>query len=81
MECYLGQIELFPYTQGAPKDWMLCNGASLVATQFQALFSLIGYQYGGSGTNFNLPNLQGLEPIPGMNYYMCVEGGLYPSQE
>jgi len=80
MECYIGQIELFPYTF-APLDWRLCNGDGLAVSQFQALFNLIGYKYGGSGNTFNLPNLQGLEPIPGINYYMCVAGGYYPTQD
>ena len=43
-----------------PKGWALCNGQLLPINQNQALFSLLGTQYGGNGsTNFALPNLQG----------------------
>src|SRR3954468_18080811 len=47
-----------------PKGWSLCNGALLPINQNQALFSLLGTNYGGNGqTNFGLPNLQGRVPI------------------
>jgi len=81
MECYIGQIELFPYYNGrAPYQWMKCDGSSLNTAQYSPLFSLIGYKYGGSGNTFNLPNLQGTEPIPGVYYCICVEGGYFPTQ-
>lgn len=42
-----------------PANWLFCNGASLSTTgTYAALFAVIGYTYGGSGVNFNLPNLQ-----------------------
>lgn len=41
-----------------PNNWMICNGASLATASYATLFSAIGYTYGGSGANFNLPNLQ-----------------------
>jgi len=78
MECYIGQIELFPYIF-VPMDWALCNGQVLSVSQYQALFSLIGYQYGGNGsTTFAVPNLQGTEPIPNTNYYICLSA-YYPT--
>ena len=43
----------------APAGWLLCNGASVVVATYQDLFNQIGYTYGGSGANFNLPNLTG----------------------
>jgi len=43
----------------APTGWLLCNGASVVVAAYQDLFNKIGYTYGGSGANFNLPNLTG----------------------
>ena len=43
-----------------PTNWLTCDGSSLATTgTYAALFAVIQYTYGGSGANFNLPNLQG----------------------
>ena len=42
-----------------PNGWFICDGRSLVVAQYSDLFSSIGYTYGGSGANFNIPNLVG----------------------
>lgn len=42
-----------------PMGWFICNGRSVSTTTYAELFSVIGYRYGGSGSNFNLPNLSG----------------------
>jgi microcystin-dependent protein len=42
--------------------WVLCDGRLLSVTQFQFLFNLIGYSFGGSGTQFRLPNAAGRVP-------------------
>jgi microcystin-dependent protein len=48
----------------APKGWALCNGQLLPINQNQALFSLLGTQFGGDGrVNFALPDLRGRIPI------------------
>ena len=47
----------------APTGWLICNGASLSTATYASLFAIIGYVYGGSGANFNLPNLAGNVPI------------------
>lgn len=39
--------------------WRLCDGASLPCGDYPELFDLIGTAYGGQGSNFNLPDLQG----------------------
>jgi hypothetical protein len=42
---------------GTPDNTLLCNGA-LYDTSAQAdLFKAIGYRFGGSGTNFNVPTI------------------------
>ena len=46
-----------------PTNWMLCQGQSLSTTAYPALFTAFQYTYGGSGANFNLPNLIGCFPI------------------
>lgn len=56
---FLGEIRAFGFSF-PPKGWLLCNGQTLPIAQYTALFSLLGTQYGGNGTNnFMLPNLQG----------------------
>jgi microcystin-dependent protein len=62
-EFFIGQIMMAGFNF-APKFWALCNGQLLPINQNQALFSLLGTQYGGNGTtNFALPNLQGRTPV------------------
>lgn len=63
MDEYLGEIRLCAFDY-APAGWALCNGALLPIAQNQALFSLLGTQYGGNGTtNFALPDLRGRTPL------------------
>jgi microcystin-dependent protein len=60
---YLGEIRAFSFGF-APRGWAFCNGQTLPINQNQALFALLGTQYGGNGTtNFQLPNLQGTLPM------------------
>jgi microcystin-dependent protein len=47
----------------APTGYLLCTGQSVSTTTFADLFSVIGYTYGGSGSNFTIPNLQGRIPV------------------
>jgi microcystin-dependent protein len=59
---FLAEIKLvsFPF---APRGWALCNGQLLSINQNQALFALLGTQYGGNGvTTFALPDLRGRVP-------------------
>jgi microcystin-dependent protein len=55
---FLAEIRMFS-CDFAPKGWALCNGALLAINQNQALFALVGTDYGGNGQqSFGLPNLQ-----------------------
>jgi microcystin-dependent protein len=48
----------------APKGWAFCEGQTLPINQNQALFSLLGVNFGGNGTtNFKLPDLRGRVPM------------------
>lgn len=79
MDTYLGAIELLPYTF-VPMDWLVCDGSLLSINQYQALYAVLGITYGGNGSsNFAIPNLKGFEPIPGVRYYIAVNG-LFPSR-
>ena len=56
---FLGEIRTFSFGF-APKGWAMCNGQLLPINQNQALFSLLGTQYGGDGIrDFALPDLRG----------------------
>jgi microcystin-dependent protein len=58
-EGYLGEIRVFASSK-IPQNWMACNGQELPIAEYEALYSLIGQQYGGTGNStFGLPNLQG----------------------
>jgi len=46
----------------APGGFLLANGASYLTTAYPALFATIGYAYGGSGGNFNVPDMSGRVP-------------------
>ncbi|WP_369986800.1 phage tail protein [Pseudomonas xanthosomatis] len=59
MDPFIGEIRLFPYGF-IPRDWALCNGATLAITSNQALYAVLGTTYGGNGSStFMLPNLNG----------------------
>jgi microcystin-dependent protein len=41
-----------------PSGFLLCDGQSVSTTTYAALFAVIAYTYGGSGANFNVPDLR-----------------------
>jgi microcystin-dependent protein len=48
----------------APSGWMVCNGQLLPIASYNALFALLGTNYGGNGvTTFGLPDLRGRIPM------------------
>ena len=48
----------------APTGWLLCRGQVLQTTgQYAALFDVLEYRYGGSGSSFHLPDLQKRVPV------------------
>jgi microcystin-dependent protein len=51
------------FTATPPANWLLANGASLSTTTYAALFAVYQYAFGGSGANFNLPNLTNRFPM------------------
>jgi microcystin-dependent protein len=59
----MGELKLLPINF-APKGWAMCNGQLLPINQNQALFALLGTNYGGNGqTTFALPDLRGRVPL------------------
>ncbi|MEM8971087.1 MAG: tail fiber protein [Pseudomonadota bacterium] len=49
-----------PYAgETVPTGWLECDGSSLAVDDFLELHAKIGFAYGGSDTNFNLPDYRG----------------------
>jgi microcystin-dependent protein len=74
----IGSITMFG---GAtpPPNWLICDGSSLATTgTYAALFAVLQYAFGGSGANFNLPNLQGVFPLgAGPSNALASKAGSY----
>lgn len=70
MDTFVGFISPFPYTF-APAQWSFCRGQLVAVSQYAALFSLLGINFGGDGhSSFGLPNLQGRQIVGvGTNKY------------
>lgn len=51
---------LLPFAgSAAPVGFLMADGASYTTVQYAILFAAIGYTYGGSGANFNVPDGRG----------------------
>jgi microcystin-dependent protein len=62
-EQYMGEIRAVSFNF-APRGWALCNGQLMAISQNNALFALLGVQFGGDGIRtFGLPNMQGRTPV------------------
>ena len=63
MDPFIGEIRMFTGTF-APAGWLYCWGQTLSITQYQALYAVIGTQFGGNGSsNFMLPDMRGRVPL------------------
>jgi microcystin-dependent protein len=77
MDPYLGELKLIPYQQILPDGWKECDGALLPIAQNQALFALLGTNYGGDGrTTFGIPDLRGRTPVC-CNYVLAPKKAPY----
>lgn len=75
---FIGQIALFSGSL-VPTGWMLSEGQLLSTDLYMSLFSVIGYQYGGSGSTFALPDLRnGLVMGAGNGYTVGQKVGQDP---
>ncbi len=62
-EPFVGEIKAFGFGI-TPRNYAACNGQLMPISQNQALFALLGTQYGGNGqTTFALPDLRGRVPV------------------
>jgi microcystin-dependent protein len=46
-----------------PPGYLMCDGSSYPTATYPNLFAIIGYYYGGSGANFNVPDCRSLATI------------------
>lgn len=77
---YVGEIRCGIWNY-APRGWAMLAGQTLPINQNQALFSLLGTNFGGDGrTNFQLPDMRGRVLLtagqsPGLSAYQVGERG------
>lgn len=63
MDGYLAEVRMFAGSF-APRNWAFCWGQLMSISNYSALFSLLGTQYGGDGrSTFGLPDLRGRVPV------------------
>lgn len=58
VEPFVGSIQYFAFDY-APQGYKVCDGSTLPVKQNQALYALIGIQFGGDSTNFKVPDMRG----------------------
>ncbi|WP_170000353.1 tail fiber protein [Campylobacter sp. RM9328] len=51
----IGSYLLWSSESTTPAGFLVCDGRSLKKSEYAELFAVIGYTYGGSGDNFNIP--------------------------
>lgn len=80
-EPYISSVCIMALNWSGMNGFLPANGATLNVSQYQALFSLIGFTYGGNNsTQFNLPDLRGRVVIgmgagPGLPVYNAGDKG------
>ena len=63
VDAYLGEITMFA-GKFAPRGWAFCDGQVVEIKQYPALFSVLGYSFGGErDKTFALPSLRGCMPM------------------
>lgn len=81
-DCVLGSALLVPPESVRElRGCWLADGRYIQIQSNQALFSLLGPEFGGDGrTNFALPDLRGLTEADGQVYCICTSG-TFPNRE
>jgi hypothetical protein len=56
----VGTVQMYAGTSAPAGNWKFCDGTSYsTSAPYNLLFAVIGYNFGGSGANFNVPNFDG----------------------
>ena len=76
----VGSIMPFVSSANAPNGWLLCNGQSVLGSDYRELSAVIGTTFGGNGTSFNVPNLinktlYGVGNSPGSSTLYSITSG------
>lgn len=81
MDAFIGEIRAFCFDY-APEGWLPCDGRQVSVYEYNVLFSIIQYNFGGSGNSFNLPKIAGRVIVgtgqlqtQGGSYYRLYEKG------
>ncbi len=76
-EPFLGEIRMLGFGW-APKNYALCDGATIAISANPPLFALLDTAFGGDGrTTFNLPDMRGRAPVhQGNGYQRGYAGGV-----
>ncbi len=78
-EYLIGEIIPVPYIF-TPVYTLYCDGQEYQVQQYQLLFAVIGFTFGGNGsTTFRVPNLKGFEPHPNIRYAIVTDG-IFPDR-
>jgi microcystin-dependent protein len=78
---YMGQV-MFTAANFCPRGWAPLDGAVLPLAQNTALFSLLGFNYGGNGTTtFQLPLIVPFRTSNGNTLMACIAlQGVFPAR-
>jgi microcystin-dependent protein len=81
-EPFLGEIQIFPYNF-CPYGWLQLQGQILQISQYSALFSLLGTNFGGDGkSTFALPKWGPIYAQNGGTMLACIAiAGVFPSRD
>ena len=75
---FIGEVRAMPYGF-VPQGWAPCQGQLLQPSSNAALFSLLGFTYGGNGsTTFALPTLAPMQGKEGTLQYCIAVTGIFP---
>ncbi len=73
----IGEVRAWPNANRVPPNWVLCNGGQYSSQTYPAAFAVLGTTFGGTESQFAVPNLPDLAPnIP---YIICL-AGIWPGQ-
>jgi microcystin-dependent protein len=81
MDYILGSVSIFPWNWQS-EGWLKCDGRLLKIEDYQALYSLLGSEFGGDRkTTFAIPNIPAIKTAQGgdLDYYIAVQG-IYPDR-
>jgi microcystin-dependent protein len=76
----IGAMIMYPIAVTPSPKWELCEGQTLATALYPDLFSVVGYNFGGAGAFFSLPDMRskfivGYDAIAAPEYQTIGQGG------